>query len=412
MNDKDDMFAPEVDEQDEFGGLDTEMAVKQPEKEVVEPVKPPAESQTPNPTPEGQIEAPKPVRKPRKAGTGKRGGKAAPKKRKTLTKAQKAWRLILRRSGKEEFPSLDDLMDGKNGKKVVINEIGIFAGTPKDPLIAELAADCMVGNTLNFSAEITKLRTLQVGTQIVKAGRMHTPIHIAKIKENGSLQCVSGLHRLAFLILVYGADSEIPVYLEEMTLEEARDAMGVANDSRPAKAKERAELAVLKALKGKSNVNQDELYMQMATNKSNARKYCIYSIVERGYPEKLCFKTSATSSRKDGGMTTLSNVETFLSEALDWYPELTRTDYDKLLKGCVEFLNALAVSFQKNANFNPDHHMTTKPMTAIGKYYYETAFAKKEDPMTIVDKVADKVVKMGDVSRWNPDEIFNLLTGV
>lgn len=412
MNDKDDMFAPEVDEQDEFGGLDTEMAIKTPEKGAVGVVNPPVESQTPTHTPEGQIEAPEPIRKPRKAGTSKRGKKVGPKKRKTLTRTEKALRLMLRRSGRETFPTLDELMEGKNGKNVAISDIGIFAGTPKDPLIAELATDCMVGNTLNFSAEITKLRTLQVGTQIAKAGRMHSPIHVAYIKENGSLQCVSGLHRLAFLILVYGADSKIPVYLEEMTLEEARDAMGVANDSRPAKAKERAELAVLKALKGKSNVNQDELYMQMATSKSNARKYCVYSLVERGYPMKLGFKTSATSSRKDGGLTTLSNVETFLSFALDWYPELTRTDYDKLLKGCVEFLNALAVSFQKNVNFNPDHHMTTKPMTAIGKYYYETAFARKEDPMTIVDKVTDKMVKMGDVSRWNPDEILNLLVGV
>jgi hypothetical protein len=417
MDDRDDILAP--DEQDEFGGLDGELgadlgsSVEDTPKEATKPletVNPASDSQIAPMPSEGQIEAPTAIRKAKKASSVKKGKKTP--KRRTMTKIQKAIRLVLRRSGRDKFPPLDDLMSGKNGKKVAINEIGIFAGTPKDALIAELAADCMLGNTLNFSAEITKLRTLQVGTQILKAGRMHSPIHVAQIKENGSLQCVSGGHRLAFLILAYGADSKIPVYLESMTLEEARDARGVANDSRPAKAKERAELAVLKAMKGKYNVNQAELYTQMATSKLNARKYGVYSVMERGYPLPLAFNVSATSSRKDGGLTTLSNVETFWSLVLDWNPEISQKEFDTELACTVKFINALAAAFQKNANFNPDYHMTTKPMTAIGKYYYNYKVVMKQDPITVVEQIADTIVGMGDVSRRNPDSIYDVLVGV
>jgi hypothetical protein len=400
--DKDDILAPE----DEFGGFDSELGGI-PDQVPVMPVETiiPVEAVQVPPTPiEGQIEAPTPVRRAKKAGAAKKGKKAL--KRRTLTRVEKAIRLMLRRSGKENLPQLEDLMKGKAGKKIAINEIGIFAGTPKDPLIAELATECMVGNTLNFSAEITKLRMLQVGTQIIKAGRMHSPIHVAQIQENGSYQCVSGLHRLAFLILVYGADAKIPVYVETMTLEEARDAMGVANDSRPAKAKERAELAVLKALKGKSNVNQDDLYTQMATSKINSRKYCVYSVMERGYPLKLNFKVSATASRKDGGLTTLSSVETFLHQAMDWTPETERVQFDKDLKDAVEFINALAAAFVHIVDFNPDYHITTKPMTSIGKYYLNYKIAKK-NPIDIVESIAEIVVGMGDVSRTKSEDIFN-----
>ncbi len=408
-NDMDDILSPATDdEHDEFGGLDGDFG-KGLESMPTNPPKPTPEEidsqMAPTPS-ESPVGAPVVVRRAKKAGSIKKGKKGN-KKRKTMSLVQKSIRLVLRRSGKDKFPHLDELMRGKNGKKIAINEIGIFSGTPRDKLISELATDCMIGNTLNFSAEITKLRTLQVGTQIIKAGRMHSPIHLAQIQENGSIQCVSGRHRLVFLILAYGADAKIPVYIENMTLEEARDAMGVANDSRPAKAKERAELAVLKALKGKSNVNQDELYAQMATSKSNARKYCIYSVTERGYPVRLGFKVSATSSRKDGGITTLSSVETFLNVAMDWSPEMKRQEFDDIVKGCILFVNALEVAFKKNSGFNPDHHMTTNPMTAIGKYYYENTFSLKINPICFVEEIANKIISMGDLSRKSVDAIYD-----
>ena len=358
---------------------------------------------------EGHVEAPIAIRRAKKAVRGKKG-KKIPKQRK-LTRIQKAIRLLRRKSGKDQLPSLEDLMQGKVGKRIAINDIGIFAGTPKDPLIAELATECMVGNTLNFSAEITKLRMLQVGVQILKAGKMYSPIHVAQIQENGSYQCVSGRHRLAFLILIYGADAKIPVYLETMTLEEARDAMGVANDSRPAKAKERAELAVLKALNGKSNVSQAELYTQMATSKINSRKYCVYSVMERGYPAKLNFKVSATASRKDGGLTTLSSVETFLHMAMDWRPDTTQKQFDIALKNAVEFVNALADAFQRNPEFNPDEHMTTKPMTAIGRYYLDCQISKDviHTAISVVDDIVKNLVCVAGIGRKEPEWIYQLL---
>ena len=403
--DKDDILAPEEPE-DDFGGFDKDAPVQKPEEAAGQPVAVQVPQGITNTSTEVS-KVPVAFRKAKRPDSGKDS-----KKRRTFTRSEKAIRLILRRSGWGELPPLDDLLRGKMGKKVPISEIGIFAGTPKDPLIAELATECMIGNTLNFSAEITKLRTLQVGTQILKAGKMHTPIYVAQIEENGSLQCVSGRHRLAFLILAYGADSKVPVYIEDMTLEEARDAMGVANDNRPAKAQERAELAVLKAMKGKPNVNQDELYKEMATSKPNSRKYAVYSVVERGYPTKLNFKVSATSSRKDGGLTTLSNVETFLGAAMEWTPETTRKDFDDALKEAVQFINALAEAFQGNLNFNSDFHMTAKPMAAVGKYYWNSNVVAGQSSIEVVDQIANKIVEMGDISRMNPDAIYDELAAI
>lgn len=398
------MLSPD---QDEFGGFDKkfDIVVTRDTTAPLETINVADDIQDTPSSLEGQEKAPVTIKRAKRVGIKKVVKRVI--RRKKLTRANKIIRLLLRKSGRKSIPPLDDLMRGKDGKKLVIKDIGIFAGTPKDPLVAGLAKDCMVGNTLNFSAEITKLRIVQIGVQILKAGRMHSPIHIAQIEENGSIQCVSGRHRLAFLILLYGADVKIPVYLEEMKLEEARDAMGVANDSRPAKASERAELAVLKALNGRSNVNQKDLYAEMATSKPNSRKYCVYSIMERGYPEKLEFKVSATSSRKDGGLTTLSSVETFLGFALEWNSEMKQEEFDKKLKSVVMFLNSLSRSFQNNKDFNPDFHMTTNPMTAIGKYYLGYILTVKSDPIRVVEDIARVVIEMGDVSRYNYRKIYN-----
>jgi len=333
-------------------------------------------------------------------------GQIKPKKqpRQKLTLQEKAIRVILRRSGRKELPKLEEIMRRKQGQELTIRDIGIFAGKPKDKLIAELAKECMVGNILNFSADITKLRVLQIATQILKAGCMYSPIHVAYVKDNNSFQCISGRHRLVFLILAYGCDSKVKCYVEEMSLEEAREAMSVANDCRPAKAKERAELTILRETRGRTNINQEELYKQIVKNKIKAVKYGIYSITERNYPLGLSFKVSPTPSLNDGGIMTLSSVEQFLNN-LEWNEQMTPRDFDRQLLHAIEFINNLVKKFQESEHFHPESHLNTKSMFAIGQFYFENKKLAGKN----IDMVVRKIIEMGDTGKIEIQEIYNKL---
>jgi len=277
-------------------------------------------------------------------------------------------------------------------------------------LMAELAAECPLKNRVNLSAEVIESRVLYVGAQILKAGRMYIPIQVVKIREDGALECVSGRHRLAFLALVYGADTKIPVHIENMSLSESRDAVVVANEARPTKALERAEHTVLQAVGGNVDAEQDELYQKTIKTRSTARKYCVYNVIKRKYPAKLAFKVSQTSSRRDGGLTTLTNIENFWGAALEWNQELKRKEFDSMLKESVKFLNELAEEFQKHGDFDADSHMASMTMIAIGKYYRAYSEIIGKNAIDVVRAVAKQVVKMGDIGRQKSEKTYKELS--
>jgi hypothetical protein len=239
---------------------------------------------------------------------------------------------------------------------------------------------------------------------------MYLPVQIVKIEEDGVLECTSGRHRLAFLALAYGSDAKIPVNIESMTLAEARDAVVVANDARPTKALERAEHTVLRAVGGNVDAEQDELYRKTATSKISVRKYCIFSVLERKYPGKLGFKVSQTSSRRDGGLTTITNVENFWNMALDWSRGMERKEFDAALKASIRFLNELIQTMQGQKEFNPSHHLAAMTLSAIGKYYRTYGEITGRNPVEIVSDIAKQIVKMGEVGRQKSEKTYKALT--
>lgn len=329
-----------------------------------------------------------------------------------LSLRQKAIRVMVRRAGVTELPELSHLMRGKGGEVVKISDIGVFIGEHSDELMAEVAKSCKVKNRVNLSAEVVKSRVITIGSQILESGRLFQPIQVARITdgEDVSLECTSGRHRLAALALIYGADSEIPVYVENMTINEARDAVVFANQTRPTKALERAEHTVLRAVMGDLEAGQEELYQKTAKTKATARKYCVYSVLQRGYPKKLTFKVSMTSSRKDGGLTTLTNVENFLGNALEWDREMERKDFDKKLGCAVLFLNAVAKAFKGVEGFDPSNHMASMTMSAMGKYYKTYCEITGNDPIGEVDKIASIVVSLGDIGRQKSEQTYMAIT--
>ena len=327
------------------------------------------------------------------------------------TRRQKDMRVMLKRAGLAKPPPSEQILKGRTGERVKISEIGFISlDEHDDPVMDEIATACPVRNRLNRD-EVLKSRVLVIGSQILKAGRMWTPILVYRDMDSGRLECISGRHRLTFLALVYGTDLEVPVHVEEMTLKEAREAAAVANDSRPIKALERASQAILRAVGGDTDANQDQVYKKLATHKSNVSKYCVFSVIDRELPVKLNFQMSERSSRPDGGITTVSNIECFWDEAFAWTREMTRQEFDKDLKESVLFLNAFIDEIRKVKGFDPSQHLSAGVMSAVGRYYLSYKNITHRSALEVSTKMARGVVGLGQTSKRQQGELYNALSG-
>ena len=316
---------------------------------------------------------------------------------------KKAKASILRRGRADDFPELSYLMRGKeDGEWMKISDIGIFIEEPSDEILAELAKSLKVRNRVNLSAHVLFNRVKQIGAQIVKAGRMYQPIQVAKIKEDGSFECTSGRHRLIFLALIYGPDTKVPVYKEDMTLNEARDAVLYANTSRKINAMEKAEHTVLSAVGGDVDAEQDELYAKSVTTKSAVKEYCAYSVIEKNRPAKLEFPIGLAS---EGGLATINTIKGFWGK-LDWHKEMERKEFDQNLKESVDFLNKLVECFRNNSNFIAKQHMASMTLGAVGKYYQTTCNAGVDIDDALIKKLSGVVIALGIVGRQTIDKTY------
>jgi hypothetical protein len=395
----------------------TEPPVEEPQaatQEIDTVSTPPEVTQEVPPSPEGEStdDSQLKLKKTRKSkAAAKKGGKKAFK---PLSKKEKSIRKMLRRAGLDEeggVPELEQLMQGKQGKRLRIRDIAIFLDEVEDEVLNEFSKKCPIRNRVNLSAEVELAQVESVGAKILGAGRMYQPIQVGVISEDGVLECTSGRHRLIFLAMLYGAERTIPVYVEDMTLSQARDAVVVANEGRKTKALEQAEHTVVQAIGGNLEAEQDEVYAKTVKNKSSVKKYCVYSVFHRGRPLEFGFPVSSTSSRKDGSLTTLKALEAYWGSALDWNKNMKREEFDEKLKGSIEFLNALAVEFQKDGAFEDDQHMATMTLNAIGKYYRERQ-SMVGDAMSLVPKIASSIVAMGEIGRQKHDETYEALASV
>ena len=331
-------------------------------------------------------------------------------KRVKKTRRDKALRVMRKRAEISTLPSAEDLLRGKTGSKIRISDIAIFStDNEDDELMAGLAQECPLRNRLN-KAEVLKSRILVVGSQILSAGRMWQPIHVSKMIEDGVTECTSGRHRLAFLALVYGPDLEVPVYMEHLSLRDAMETVAVSNEARSEKAMERAAKSVVRAVGGDLEADQDSLYDRLARSKPGVRKYCVFSVLTRGYPSKLTFKTSEKSSRPDGGITTVTNVENFWNTALEWERGVERKHFDISLGESVKFLNSFIGAIQKVSGFDSNHHLSARVMAAVGRYYRVYEQVKAKNAIVVCGELSKKIVGLGEVGRWPEAEIYKAIS--
>ena len=359
---------------------------------------------------EAQAEAPVEVKAPKEKKPKKE--KAPTHKKlahKPLTAKEKVVNNIYRKAGLDGTPpTLDSILRGKQGTKMKLSDIAVFIDTPENEVLADLHKKMPVLNRVNLSACVDLNLVKRNGGDILKAGRMYQPIQVARIEEDGRYECTSGRHRVVFLALVYGPDAEIPVYIEDMSLNEARDAVVVANESRNAKAMEKAEHAVLSAVGGDIDAKRDEMYQKTSKNKSGALKYGVYSVFHQGNPAKFDFAITNNSTRKNGELTTISCVESYWSAALVWNKGMSRKDFDSQLKASVVFLNAVAKAFEANPSFEASQHMANMTLSAIGKYY-KTLVDVGVEPEEKVDKLTNVLVAMGEIGRTKSNETYEAI---
>ena len=362
---------------------------------------------------EAQAEAPVEVKAPKAEALKDEKKEKAPTHKKMahkpLTAKEKVVNNIYRKAGLDgTLPAIDSIMRGKQGTKMKLSDIAVFIDTPENEVLADLHKKMPVLNRVNLSACVDLNLVKRNGGDILKAGRMYQPIQVARIEEDGRYECTSGRHRVVFLALVYGPDAEIPVYIEDMSLNEARDAVVVANESRNAKAMEKAEHAVLSAVGGDIDAKRDEMYQKTSKNKSGALKYGVYSVFHQGNPAKFDFAITNNSTRKNGELTTITCVESYWSAALAWNKDMTRKDFDAQLKDSVVFLNAVAKAFVSNPAFEPAQHMANMTLSAIGKYYKALEDAGV-DTSEKVDKLTNIVVAMGEIGRQKSNETYDAI---
>jgi len=330
----------------------------------------------------------------------------AKKAKQQLSPKEKTLLSIARKSDVPTLPPLATLIQNMAGTKMKIKDIALFTGKPSDPVLAELAAGCPLKNSVNLSAEVQKKRLVYVGIQIVKANRMYTPIQIAKIGHN--YECVSGRNRLAFLALAYGVESEIPVTIQEMTLNEARDAVVVANQSRRAEALEQAEHMMLKAVQGNASATLEEIYGKGVVNRASLKKYCTFSVRIRDLPEPLSFTVAKSQARKEGGIMLLGNIEVFFGAALDWKYGMPLQEFNANFVAGIKFLNALVAVFTKQSGFDPKSHMSSKTMIAVGKFY-KLRVDNKASTLPLVGHIAKAIIDMGDVGKQKSELTYKML---
>jgi hypothetical protein len=329
---------------------------------------------------------------------------ATPEKKKEATAMEKFTKNVLRSAKIEEVPELSSLVGIHGGKTMKISDIAIFIGEPKDELLQDVFEKCSILNRVNLSSSVSLSLVKKVAVEILSAGFMAVPIVLARL-DDGRVECVSGRHRLVFFALFYGADVEIPYYeiQGDISLSKARQIVIHANEGRKATAQEKAEHVVLDAVSGNADAELDEMYAEVATTKSKAKKYCIYNIL-RGHPTSISFPISHAGRQGGEGLTTISNIEGFIGNSTNWYKNMTRNDFEVEVANSVSFLNALATEMQKIEGFNPKQHMSNMALKGIANYY-----TKLEEPMERVGAVASAVVSLGNIGRQPSNETLDQL---
>jgi len=351
----------------------------------------------------------------------------APKRRGRKPKAENAPKptarerfiaTALKKVGLSELPPLKQLVRGLNGTPTKIRDIAVFIGGEPPSIgskaereaVGELFHELPTRNVVNLSAGVIPKGVKNAAVAILEAGRAWMDIYVANLSDGPkNLQCWSGRHRLAFFALAYGPDAEVPVNLQTMNLQEARDATVYANQTRSVQTLEKAEHRAMRAVDGAEvkGENIDHLYERMAGSKAGAVDYCIFLIFDTATKgTKLKFRVAKARSRTTA---TVDGIKGYLKAAIEWRKEMSRSECDKELRGAVAFLNALMDELNGLEGFDPAQHLASMPLGAVGKMYVRFTTADNNEPSDYALVTAQALVELGDIGRKKAGELEPML---
>lgn len=308
--------------------------------------------------------------------------------------------------------------------KVKICDIAVFIeGDAQDPFLKglqdkwnETCVNKNAVNICNLNAQVSLKNVESVGIEILQDGHLFTPIQIVKLTDHpkSSLQAISGRHRLAFLAIQYGLQTEVPVIISEYDLNTARCAVIQANKNRRSGVLEEDGFHVLRATGGNLDIEREELYHKSVKRKTDVPAFAVVTVLNpvtdrAPYGMKLHFKVQEDGNRASG-LTTRRSLRNFWKKALTWEPPMTRKDFDEQLKGSVSFLNSFVESIEGIKGFVAAQHLSTRAMVAVASMF-RLAVDTQKDPVDYAKKIAKALVDQGDsTGSIKSDTIYRKLT--
>lgn len=337
-----------------------------------------------------------------------------------VSERQKFIDKILKSTGKEKLPELDEIFAGRNGTKVKIKDIAVFIGDNfNNEILNDLSKQMQLRNSINLSTEVNIKRVTEVAKQIIQANRVFMAIEVAELTDGTQqYECWTGRHRIIALAILYGADVEIPVIISKMNMNEARDAVVYANQSRKILSLEKSEHTILKNSHGNiEETSREELYNKVVTGKRQANEFALFSCMTGDNIEnmKITFPVSKDSSRNNGEFTTTASIKKYLTSVLsDWSKKTTIHEYDEELENGIAFINAYVNEVSKMEGFDPKQQMSYVVMTALGHMHkrFTLAIKNPNDTSVIYAKmIAEIMIEYGDrCARENSEFLIKHMT--
>lgn len=318
---------------------------------------------------------------------------------------------IMKAAGVVELPDVKTLFKQKDSKFVKIKDIAVFISDNPNGVLSEIVNELPLRNTINLAAEVDEKRVKEVGIRILESKKIYMTIEVAKLTDGSKqMECWAGRHRLAFLALVYGSEIEIPVNIQEYTTTEARTAVLIANDARKTLFHEKAQNTFYKATGGDVSKEREDIYSRMATSKAKAIHYAIVSVMDMNmYGATLKFTVSETASRSNGSYTTVTNLQGFYNNAIQWSKKTTCKEMDNQIREATKFINSLVHELKSMEGFDPMQQLASQALRAIGTMFNKLneSVSEKNSPSDYAGIIAKSLIEMGQIGRSRNDEIYH-----
>jgi len=263
-------------------------------------------------------------------------------------------------------------------EKICIADIGIFADQPDNIILRQLYGLWRQKNIVKKNNDIKIKDVEQLGYSMLRNGKFPYSVIVARLKDDGSYQCLCGFEYIIFLSILYGVNIKIPVVAQEMSLGQAKKAFDFINNN--------------------DNIETVENNIKKQTHASNKiEDLCETMFLDNKNNFKFDFSIGIGKGRKKGTLASFTAIKKFWKEAVGY-----RGNMKKNLSLSIDFLNAVvARGFEKR-------HLKLNPIIALGKIY-KNIKSEGKDPLDCVDELAGKMLTIDNIDKQKTKDILKEL---